>query len=266
MKRRVTNIAITIFVLASQALSDDAKVTAQIKQLEQSQQQLRAELNSIRSELKDLRILLSQLGPRVDADDTDKVEEIKGVSGAEMLPSLVRIEKKLDQVLAEVHKVNQGGGKQTPRKRPAEAFVGKKSPAFLLQTTDNTPISNETFSNYIGTVLNFVAPNCGYCAKQIPMVETLRDEFEPLGFRFILVSQTMGKQFTPEEAVDKYYSQGAQCEMAIDDGNKVGRLFKATAYPTLFIVGEDGTVKNVTIGAKSNIDEIVRKELEKLLK
>lgn len=144
-------------------------------------------------------------------------------------------------------------------------MVGKEAPAFSLATRDGDPISNVEFSRSRATVLNFFAPNCGFCKRQIPKLETVRSEFEAKGVRFVNISETMRKVYTNDEVVAVIKSLGVRLELAHDPGNKVGRLFKAVSYPTMFVVGPDGKIKHVNIGATANIDATLKSQLGGIL-
>ena len=67
-----------------------------------------------------------------------------------------------------------------------------------LTTTEGKSVANGDFGNYTATVLNSL-PNCGFCKKQIPRLETVRKEFDGKPVRFVNVSMTMGKEFAQDE-------------------------------------------------------------------
>ncbi len=153
------------------------------------------------------------------------------------------------------------------RRRPAQDLVGKQAPTFAIETLDGKAVSNADFSNHPATVLNFVAPNCGYCKRQVPTVEKIRAEYEAKGVRFVNISQTMRKEFSPEEVVDVFKNKlKTKLEIATDNGNKIGKLFKAVSFPTLFVVNKEGKVTEVIIGAKQNLDTLLKGRLDALLK
>ena len=152
------------------------------------------------------------------------------------------------------------------RSRPAEALVGKPAPQFVaMKTLAGKEISNADFANHPATVLNFVAPNCGYCKKALPNVEKVRKEYESKGVRFVNVAQTFRKKYTTDEVVDVFKKTGAQLEIAHDSANAIGKLFKATSFPTMVVVGRSGKIEAVNIGAKQNLDTLLKGQLDKLL-
>lgn len=153
-----------------------------------------------------------------------------------------------------------------PPQRPAMQLVGQPSPAFSIDTLEGKKVSSDDFKNHPATVLNFVAPNCGYCKKQLPNVESIRAEYEAKGVRFVNVAQKMGaKEFTTEEIVDVFKGVGSRLELAKDSDNKVGQLFKAVSFPTMVVVNKDGKIEHVNIGAQADLDKYLKAQLDGLI-
>jgi len=148
--------------------------------------------------------------------------------------------------------------------RPADLMVGKVAPDFELTTTAGKKLTNADLKDAI-TVLDFFAPNCGFCKKQIPTVEKIRREYEEKGVRFLLVSQTMRKKYEDEQVIDIVKKTGAQGELALDPDNTVGPLFKATSYPTMVMLGKSGKIEAVNIGNVSDLDNRMRKQLDAMI-
>lgn len=151
------------------------------------------------------------------------------------------------------------------KKRPALDLIGKACPTFSLETLEGIRVSNAELEFHPATVLNFFAPNCPFCKRQIPKVEELRSKYESRGVRFVNISQKMKRAYTPDEVQQATAEMGSNLELAIDSGNKVGRRFKVTGFPCLFIVRPDGVIDHVIAGNKKNIREIVGKKLDDIL-
>lgn len=155
---------------------------------------------------------------------------------------------------------------QQPPQRPAMQMVGQPAPAFSIDTLDGKKVSSDDFKNHSATVLNFVAPNCGYCKKQLPNVEAIRAEYEAKGVRFVNVAEKMGsKEFTTEEIVDVFKGVGSRLELAKDTDNKVGQMFKAVSFPTMVVVNKNGKIEHVNIGAAPDIDKSLKAQLDGLI-
>lgn len=154
-----------------------------------------------------------------------------------------------------------------PQPRPADQLTGQKAPEISLKTSADKVVSNEEFTKSPATVLNFVAPNCGFCKKQMPMVESVRKEYEAKGVRFINVNQKMGtKVFTPADAEQVFKGVGSGLEFAFDTDNQFGRNFKVSGFPTLFVINKEGKITQVHGGAKPDIANLLKQNLDALLK
>jgi thiol-disulfide isomerase/thioredoxin len=155
----------------------------------------------------------------------------------------------------------------TPTKRPAEEMAGQVAPAFNLTMIDGKTLNNADFAKHPATVLNIFAPDCGFCKKQIPNVEKVRAEYEAKGVRFVNVAQKMRTDFTPEDIQNVVKGAGANLELAISDfpANQVGQAFKAQSFPTMFVVDKNGKIAHVNIGAKPDIETVLKGQLDALI-
>lgn len=196
-----------------------------------------------------------------------KSGKIEAVNVGNIADLETRLESQLDALISgkPIPQAAASPPAQQPAKRPAEETVGKPAPTFALQTIDGKPFDSGQFAKGPATVLNFVAPNCGFCKKQLPTVEKIRTEYEAKGVRFVAVSQTMRQEFTQEQAVEVFKGAGSNLELAIDKGNQVGQLFKATSYPTMVVVDKNGTVAAVNIGARQDLETVLKGQLDNLI-
>jgi thiol-disulfide isomerase/thioredoxin len=127
---------------------------------------------------------------------------------------------------------------------------GKPVPQFELASSNGKSLTNADMLGKV-TVLNYFAPNCGFCKKQLPAVESIREDYEAKGVRFVNVSQTMGridKAFSDAQVVATLKSLGAQSELFTDPKNTLKPLFKVRGFPTMFVVGKSGMIEDVNVG------------------
>ena len=150
------------------------------------------------------------------------------------------------------------------KKRPALALMGKEAPKFKLKTLAGKEISSDDFAKHPATILNFVAPNCGYCRRQVPNVEKVRAEYEAKGVRFVNVVQKMRTPYTVEKIKETFGGLGSKIELAPNLDNSVGQLYKATSFPTMFVVDRKGKVADVMIGARADLAATLKKKLDEL--
>jgi thiol-disulfide isomerase/thioredoxin len=236
---------------AAQAQQQTDEVARTVEQLRKDQEALRAELSRLHTEMQAMQKTIADL-------------KNSGLATGDV--PLTQLDKKLDRILAEIQAVNKAKPATTQPFRPAATeLVGRAAPAFSLTTIGGVALSNKEFAGYPATVLNFVAPNCGFCKRQIPKVEGLRVQYEPSGVRFVNMSRRMGQEFTVQEAQKAYGEMGSNLELATDSNNQVGQLFQATGYPTLVIVDSKGIIREVIVGAKPDLDQLVREPLDRLV-
>ncbi len=177
-----------------------------------------------------------------------------------------RLKSQLDALIAGKPMPKFASAKPSGGQRPAMDLVGKPSPAFDIKTKDGKMVSNADFAKHPATVLNFIAPNCGFCKKQVPNVEKVRAEYEAKGIRFVNVALTMRKEYTLEDAFNVYKGIGSNLEFAHDPKNIVGGKFKAVSFPTMIVVGKDGKIAHVNIGAKPDMVDLLKGQLNGLMK
>jgi len=182
-----------------------------------------------------------------------------------------RLEAQLDAVIAgkPIPAFAKSQPKKQQRKRPAMDLVNKPAPSFALKTIEGKDLSSADFANHPATVLNFVAPNCGFCKRQLPGVEAVRKEYQAKGVRFVNVVQKMRKDFTLDEVKGVLEKAGSNLEIVMDDfaSGKVGKEgFKAVSYPTLVVVDKTGKISHVNIGAKKDLEQLLKGQLDALIK
>ena len=198
---------------------------------------------------------------------TGKLEIVQSGNPADFVPSVkARLEALLGPSTLVTPNPTSGPTPEEIRRRPALGMIGLAMPAFAIQTLDGVPVGDDEIPRVPATVLNFIAPNCGFCRKQLPLVESIRDEYEKKGVRFINIIQTMRKAVPRDEAVKTIEATGNKMELAYEPENKVGALFKVRGFPTLAVVRRDGRIETVIVGAKTNIDALVREKLDAILK
>ena len=153
--------------------------------------------------------------------------------------------------------------KKSPR--PARAMVGRPVPAFEIASASGGLLSDRALQDAV-SVLNFFAVNRPFCQKQLPKVQSLRPIYEAKGVRFVNVCRTMrGKRFSDEQVRGKLREMGVDAELATDPDNKIGKLFRVTSYPTMFLVGKSGKIEAVNIGNAANLDARLTTQLDRLL-
>ncbi|MCH7997634.1 MAG: TlpA family protein disulfide reductase, partial [Chloroflexi bacterium] len=130
---------------------------------------------------------------------------------------------------------------------------------------EGKPLDNASLAQHPATVLNFFAPNCGFCKKQIPRLEVVRKKYVDKGVRFVNVSQKMGKPYDTDKVKSILSGLGFEGEIAINHDNSVGKKFNVSGFPTMVILGKDGKIAAVNVGNVADLETRVPKQLDAMI-
>ena len=155
---------------------------------------------------------------------------------------------------------------QPKRERPAMTLLGQPVPKAALNLHGGSTYQLGDGDDIV--VLNFYATWCGFSKRQAPNVEKVYQKFKDNPkVRVISVSEDAAegrRGRPPEEVVSSFQERGLTHGLVLDPVAQVGKLYKASSYPTLFLLkGEK--VEAVHIGAKKDLDQTVITEIDKLL-
>jgi thiol-disulfide isomerase/thioredoxin len=160
---------------------------------------------------------------------------------------------------------------QQQRKRPdppSMELIGKPAPKVNLHLASGT---DWTVGGKDGpvTILDFYATWCGYCKKQMPLLDQVYDQYKDNPkVRIIAVSQDANegpRSKTPEEVKELFSATGHKFELALDPYKEAGLPYKARGYPTLIVVGPSGNVEAAHAGFKADLADTLKKEIDLLL-
>ena len=156
-----------------------------------------------------------------------------------------------------------------PRRRPALDLLGKDAPKVALDMHDGKTF--EVGATGQVTVLEFYTTWCGFCKRSLPSVDEAYQAFKDNpNVRFVAVSEdTRGstpRDRTAEQVVNTFYKErGLTFDLALDPNKVAGSRYKATSYPTLFVLGKSGKVEAVHVGAKKDLANTLKRDVAKLL-
>lgn len=122
---------------------------------------------------------------------------------------------------------------------------GDMAPSFNLKTLKGTFISHENLTQTLGTVINFVTANCPYCNQQLPILNAVAKQLVSKSYNFINVSAQLTDDLTQKAAFTEWVE---------DKEGELHRLFEVKAYPTTFIIGNDGKIRQIILGVPENLE------------
>jgi thiol-disulfide isomerase/thioredoxin len=210
------------------------------------------------------------------SDVSVEIQELKGEM-AELKQEIAALKTELQKMRGEMSKtvaaLRAGQQRQQrPRQRPAEAMVGKEAPTFSVTTVDGDEMT-------IGgkrekpQVLFCWASWCPHCKHALPWIEQVHEKYKDKGVDVLAVNLdargTSRRARTEEQTLKTYEALNLTMPMTMttdnNDTQKIQSAYKATSFPTLFVLGPSGEVESVHIGAKQGLENIVAGELDVLL-
>ena len=147
---------------------------------------------------------------------------------------------------------------------PSAAFALEPdgpAPDFTLKSLGG---KNLKLSELAGSVvlINFWASWCGPCREEMPLLNSLHNKYEPLGFTVlgVNVEEDVGgaKGFLNNYPVD--------FPILLDSSNQVSKQYQVIAMPTTVVVDRDGNMRYLHRGYKSGDEEKYRKMVKKLVR
>ncbi len=114
-----------------------------------------------------------------------------------------------------------------------------------------------------GIVLNFFSSTCIPCKRELPILNSLADEFAKKKIKIVIVSyqEDMEKaaEFLEALKVDKPL-------ILADPHGWVGRKYMVKGLPMTFFISSDGKIKDIIPGELPDFEKVIRQKTGKLLK
>ncbi len=138
--------------------------------------------------------------------------------------------------------------------------IGESAGDFQLGDLDGNPVTLSKFSGK-PILLNFWATWCTPCREEIPLLQTIRDDFRWQKEELVILAVDIGeKKETVKDFVEQY---GISFMVLLDAEREVSMQYFVRGVPTTYFIDRKGVIQSVTIGAFANIEEI-EKNLNKI--
>ena len=168
--------------------------------------------------------------------------------------------------------------------KPAKHILKQMIPALLISTLLGfSPVIAETskgpapdfslksdsgknlkLSEYRGDVvmINFWASWCGPCRQEMPLLEELYQEYEPLGFTIL------GVNVEEDSAKAKNLLKDIPVSFPVlfDNTSKVSKLYDVIAMPSTVLVDRDGNMRYLHRGYKPGYVEQYQEQVRALIR
>ncbi|TAN44857.1 MAG: TlpA family protein disulfide reductase [Nitrospirae bacterium] len=154
------------------------------------------------------------------------------------------------------------------------------SPALALKVGEDAPLfslwdgtgSYFHLSDYIGEkkkepvkglILNFFSSTCGPCKNELPVLNSLVDEFEKKGIKIVIIGY--------KEDFDKFMDMLDKLKVdkpviLSDRHGKAGEKYGVYGLPHTVFIDSKGKVRDIIRGELPNIGKVLREKAKKLLK
>ncbi len=145
-------------------------------------------------------------------------------------------------------------------RRSVHPLVGFPAPPFKLAGTDGARFDLASQKDKI-VVLDFWATWCAPCRASLPVIARVCREYADRGvvLRAVNIKEDGStiRTFLDEEPID--------VAVVMDDTGDVAAAYRAEAIPQTVVIGKEGMVQAVHVGAEEGLEAKLRKQLDTLL-
>ena len=141
------------------------------------------------------------------------------------------------------------------------ADTGKPAPDFALKSYSG---ENLRLSEYRGEVvmINFWASWCGPCRQEMPLLDEMYQQYQPLGFTILGVNveedSSKAKQLLADIPVN--------FPVLFDNSSEVSKLYNVVAMPSTVLVDRDGNVRYLHQGYKPGYEDAYQQQVRELIR
>jgi thiol-disulfide isomerase/thioredoxin len=133
------------------------------------------------------------------------------------------------------------------------------APTFATKDLDGTPLSLESLKGKV-VVMNFWFIRCQPCLEEMPELNRLAEKYQGQEVEFLAIThehKTDVQAFLKKKAFDYRH---------IVDAKNIAEDYFISGFPTNIVVDRQGRIVYQSIGYRSQIEEALTKEIDKLLK
>jgi peroxiredoxin len=142
-------------------------------------------------------------------------------------------------------------------KQPEHPLSGKAAPGFSMSLLDDTKVDLAQHKGKDVVVLDFWAIRCPPCRAVMPVLEKVVDEFK--GKNVVLYA--VNGEDDPATIKDFLETMALNVIVARDTDNAAATAYQVEGIPQTVVIGKDGLIKYVQVGAGPGMERKFRREI-----
>ena len=135
------------------------------------------------------------------------------------------------------------------------------APDFALKSHSGENLRLSEFRGEV-VMINFWASWCGPCRQEMPLLDELYTQYQPLGFTILGVNV----EEDPSKAKQLLKESPVNFPILYDDKSEVSKLYKVVAMPSTVLVDRDGNVRYLHQGYKPGYEESYQHQVRALIR
>ena len=141
------------------------------------------------------------------------------------------------------------------------AVAADTAPDFTLKSRDGTNLRLSELRGQV-VMINFWASWCGPCRQEMPLLDALFEQYEPLGFTLL------GVNVEQDTADAERLLKDAPVSFPVlyDPDNSVTKAYDVVAMPSTILVDRDGNMRFVHHGYKPGYEDDYQAQIRELIK
>jgi peroxiredoxin len=130
-----------------------------------------------------------------------------------------------------------------------ELHVGQMPPDFTIKDLGGMEIKLSDFRGSKPVVIDFWATWCGWCVKEMPLLETFTEQY---GDQVAVLCITSEEDASHDAVVKFVQDSGYKMDYIQDSSKAISTSYGVRGIPHLVIIGTDGTIAAVQIGYRED--------------
>ncbi len=133
------------------------------------------------------------------------------------------------------------------------------APHFQLQSLKGGVLSLESLRGQV-VVMEFWATWCGPCRYTMPSLDLMQKRFAGKGVKVLMINVGENKS-----KVKAYIKDRFQSTILLDQQDRVAQQYGITAFPSLFIIDQEGMIRYAKRGYKGGLEKQLSRILADLI-